>query len=202
MDGFFEHLDELDLDKSLPVLMTVHLTDSAHQNLTLRIHLKGPTWSGDEMDECWQVVASQVAEHRLELGKVNPRLETESPRLRERQEQWARLMFAAAPPSEARLLEELRAAHLEEEWGPFGRFGLGGRLSFGSGVFAEGPGPLMDLYEHVLSRHEMRPNVFWRGPHDDHRRSSPPALCLHLGGTVWKDDTYVLAQSFHAAPLP
>ncbi|BDP40139.1 hypothetical protein DAETH_01080 [Deinococcus aetherius] len=164
--------------------------------------LKGQTWSHDEVDERWQVAAFKVAEHRLELGRVNPTLETDHPRLRERQEEWIQLMFAAPPLSEAKLLNDLRTAHLEKEWGLFGRFGLGGQLSFGSGVFATGPRSLMAVYRRILEAQEMRPSELWSSPHPEHYYSSPPVLCLHLNGTAWVDDTYVLAQSFHATQLP
>lgn len=190
MKRFFERLDELDFD---PWDSEVIITRAAWaaQSLSLTFHVKAATCEGDEVQEDWRVDAEDVFEHRIELGQDCVLEEsTTSPRLVVAQSPGVRLMFGSTPTDVEHFLHDLRTAHDEAAWDRFGKYGLGGDLQFGSGVFAEGPLLLMDAYQTVLNKHGMRPTQLWL-----QHPVAPPAVCLTLAGNVWKDDRYVLATS-------
>lgn len=139
----------------------------------------------------WDIVARGVTEKRLEVGfDVQLRLSSDAWPLRLAAMPAAALMYATAPASKPALLADLFGVH-GPEWGAFGKYGLGGNLDFGCGVFAEGPRPLMEAYAGVLQAHGMRPR-FMNANQDE---LPPPALCLLLDED---QKCYVLADSFRA----
>lgn len=196
VDEFLVQLADLDDAVSSVSLSAAQL---AGDDLHLTFQLAGQTWDGAEVAQTWQVTAQGVTEHRLSLGECGgrPELLSASPRLLVAQAPWRKLMFSTAPADAAAFLSDLRAVHDDEKWDTFGKYGLGGQLDLGYGVFADGPAPLLELYHPVLEAHRMRPSWLPSAP-----RPTPPRKCLHLGGTVWKDDLYVLAQAFVATQQP
>ena len=196
VEEFLTQLADLDDAVSSVSLSTAQL---ASDDLHLTFQLAGQTWDGTDITQSWQVTAHGVTAHRLSLGECGgwPELLPASPRLLVAQAPWRKLMFSAAPADAAAPLADLRAVHDEAEWDTFGKYGLGGQLELGYGVFVEGPAPLLELYHPVLEAHRMRPSWLPSAP-----RPTPPRKCLHLGGTVWKDDLYVLAQAFVATQQP
>ncbi|GGI92723.1 hypothetical protein [Deinococcus wulumuqiensis] len=190
MDEFSAQLE--DLDEGFTSVQLTH-AQLDQDELLMTFRLAGETWDGAEVAQTWQITAQGVTEHRLSLGECGgwPELLSAYPRLLVAQAPWQQLMFSAAPADAAAFLSDLRAVHDEEKWDSFGKYGLGGQIELGYGVFADGPAPLLELYHSVLEAHRMRPS-----PLPSASRPTPPRECLTLGGTVWQDDLYVLAQAF------
>lgn len=141
----------------------------------------------------WDILAKGVQMQKFELGlDVQLQISKDAQPLLEAQMPHVALMYAAAPASEHDLLASLFAVHDRNTWGEFGKYGLGGDLSFGAGVFAEGPKPLMDLFAEVLEKHAMRPS-FINIP--DEELGTPPTACLLLDE---EGKTYILADDFLA----
>lgn len=190
VEEFLAQLEDLD-DYGSTLILSAAQLDRADLHLTFQ--LTGETWDGAEVAQTWQITAQGVTEHRLSLGECGgwPELLSAYPRLLVAQAPWQQLMFSAAPADAEAFLSDLRAVHDEEKWDSFGKYGLGGQIELGYGVFADGPAPLLELYHSVLEAHRMRPS-----PLPSASRPTPPRECLTLGGTVWQDDLYVLAQAF------
>ena len=192
------------MDNLLAILSTMNNVYSPQlvsaeygEQLTLILHLKGRIWDDAGNDERWNITAQGVVQHRLEFGDVEPSLEPGYPRLTVLQAAESWLTFAAAPASQRTLLADLYAVHDAARWGEFGRYGLGGDLSFGCGIFAQGPQALMDDYQTVLEAHQMRPHQLNHIP-----ASHADLTCLHLSGSPWKDDSFIIAHTFSAHRLP
>ena len=200
MEGVVEEfLAQLeDLDEGFTSVQLTH-AQLDQDELLMTFRLAGETWDGAEVAQTWQITAQGVTEHRLRLGECQcwPELAPTNPRLLVAQSAWQQLMFSAAPADAEAFLSDLGAVHDEEQWDSFGKYGLGRQIELGYGVFADGPAPLLELYHPVLEAHRMRPSWLPSAP-----RPTPPRKCLHLGGTVWKDDLYVLAQAFVATQQP
>lgn len=139
----------------------------------------------------WDILARGVSAKEFEVGfDVRLSLSDEARPLQQTRMPQVALMFAASPASRAALLASLFEVHDTETWGEFGKYGLGGDLNFGAGVFAEGPAPLMEQYAPVLEAHGMRPS-FMHVPQDE--QGPPPALCLLLDE---EGKSFVLADAF------
>ncbi|AZI42865.1 hypothetical protein EHF33_08970 [Deinococcus psychrotolerans] len=169
-------------------------------DLELEFSLIGEDERGQAVHERWQVIAAGVAEHCLAFEPTLPRFTLHHPRLRSWQEDWARLMFAAAPTEEKQFEQDLRGVHDVLEYGLFENVYLPPDLSFGVGELAHGPLSLLEQYATVLELYGMRPSLLWKGRRSPHQPPPTAMLCLDWS-TGWFAENFVIAQTFHAQRL-
>ena len=161
--------------------------------------------SGQEHADRWKISCRECLDYRFRLGAISHLvIEHSHPLLWQFNESQRAIYFRGSCDESVKLIGELFLTHssLVGNTIPFGSYlNTAGRLSDllagGYGLFAEGPKPLMDAYESVLTRFGLdvsgppaHPARYWAG---DHWADSLNDWQLFVAG-----DSYVVAREFLA----
>jgi hypothetical protein len=177
----------------------VSVTETAH---VLELRLRFP--KSDDAADHYIVRCEAVRNHEVHPAEIEEeiRLLDEHELLLEHQAERVTLTFTGTADDTLSMVGALYVAHVDAvgSWYPFERFlnpemDLVGLLQSGYGQLAEGPEPLIEAYERVLNRYDIRtsrltprPPVWWDG-----EEWTPGGEGVRV---LFLDDMYVVAQNF------